>query len=106
MQRPGARRKRRFLRHPFRVAGRRSRSQRWSVGGKYRHKLCQQARELFATACPRGGASSSKWRTRSRERRAKGKKWSNLGKMLCARARQESDLETMKELINTIVQKT
>ena len=26
--------------------------------------------------------------------------------MLCARTRQESDLETMKELINTIVQKT
>ena len=34
------------------------------------------------------------------------KKWSNLGKMLRARTRQESDLETMKELINTIVQKT
>ena len=41
-----------------------------------------------------------------RVRRAKGKKWSNLGKMLCARTRAESDLETMKELINTIVQKT
>ena len=36
----------------------------------------------------------------------KGNKWSNLGKMLRARARHESDLETMKELINTIVQKT
>ena len=35
-----------------------------------------------------------------------GKKWSNLGKMLRAHTRQESDLETMKELINTIVQKT
>ena len=35
-----------------------------------------------------------------------GKKWSNLGKMLRARTRQESDLKTMKELINTIVQKT
>src|SRR6267154_726218 len=35
-----------------------------------------------------------------------GKKWSNLGKMLRAHTRQESDLQTMKELINTIVQKT
>jgi hypothetical protein len=34
------------------------------------------------------------------------KKWSNPGKMLRARTRQENDPETMKELINTIVQKT
>jgi len=52
MQRPGARRKPKFLWRPFRVAGRRSRSQRRSVGAKYWHKLCEQARELFATACP------------------------------------------------------
>ena len=34
------------------------------------------------------------------------KKWSNLDKMLRARTGQEGDLATMKELINTIVQKT
>src|SRR3982751_5325682 len=34
------------------------------------------------------------------------KKWSNIDKMLRARTGQEGDLATMKELTNTIVQKT
>jgi hypothetical protein len=78
----------------------------WEQQGQL--SLFAQGREQRSRAKGRelATASPSKWRTRSRERRAKGKKWSNLGKMLRAHTRRESDLETMKELINTIVQKT
>jgi hypothetical protein len=62
---------------------------------------------MILSAPHRDAATAGRSLAASRSSRRGGrKKWSNLGKMLRARTRQESDLETMKELINTIVQKT
>jgi hypothetical protein len=68
--------------------------------------LVSQQLPLRSTAYPRGLTGHVAHPSRA-IRRGERKKRSNLDKMLSARAREETDLRSiMKELINTIVQKT
>ena len=90
-----------------RVRNRKSRRIKW-VGATFSQAREQHSRELLESVLSFDSwdAAAGSLIPLASIRRGGCKKRSNLDKMLRAHTRQKSDLETMKELINTIVQKT